>query len=218
MEKIFKVITYLLLILIISIAGTYLINESFFREMIKEDGIVEYTTAFLLLIISILLFVKVIKIGKHKSRTWVVFNLLMALTLFFGFGEEISWGQRIFDVSSGDFFMQNNRQKETNLHNLEINGVKLNKWIFSYALSIVFGVYFLLLLYGYKNMAFVKPIIDKFGIPVAKAKQSIVFIALTVLILAIPSSKKWELWECLFATIIFIAFMDPYNKEEKLIV
>ena len=32
--------------------------------------------------------------------------------------EEISWGQRIFDIQTPDFFMKHNIQRETNLHNL----------------------------------------------------------------------------------------------------
>ena len=61
-------------------------------EIIKEDGLIEYLTALLLLAICILL----------------------ALGLFFGFGEEISWGQRIFEVTANGFFREYNLQGETN--------------------------------------------------------------------------------------------------------
>ena len=42
----------------------------------------------------------------------------MALIFIFGAGEEISWGQRIFNVESSEYFLENNAQGETNLHNM----------------------------------------------------------------------------------------------------
>ena len=45
--------------------------------------------------------------------------LLLALFFFFVFGEEISWGQRIWGIDGGAFFKTMNAQQETNLHNLK---------------------------------------------------------------------------------------------------
>ena len=39
---------------------------------------------------------------------------MFSVAFFFGFGEEISWGQRIFDIESPFFFSENN-QKNTDL-------------------------------------------------------------------------------------------------------
>ena len=44
--------------------------------------------------------------------------------------EEISWGQRIFGIESPEWFLKHNRQVETNVHNLVIYGVNLNKVVF----------------------------------------------------------------------------------------
>ncbi len=49
-----------------------------------------------------------------------VFFLLLALAFFFAFGEEISWGQRIFDFETPESLRQINRQGEFNIHNLNI--------------------------------------------------------------------------------------------------
>jgi hypothetical protein len=46
--------------------------------------------------------------------------LALGLLLFFGAGEEISWGQRIFGWGTPDELAKNNLQGETNLHNLEV--------------------------------------------------------------------------------------------------
>jgi hypothetical protein len=46
--------------------------------------------------------------------------LALALVLFFGAGEEISWGQRIFGWGTPSGVAKANLQGETNLHNLEV--------------------------------------------------------------------------------------------------
>ena len=101
----------------------YYINLDFYKTLVEEDGIIEYMTAFILLVSSMFVFYRLIKIGRSKSIKWVIFNIILVVGLFFGFGEEISWGQRIFSIESNSFFLENNLQKETNLHNLEFNGV-----------------------------------------------------------------------------------------------
>ena len=56
-------------------------------------------------------------IHAFKTSRFRLFYGVLALACFYVVGEEISWGQRIFDVSSPEFFKQHNLQKETNLHN-----------------------------------------------------------------------------------------------------
>ncbi len=188
-----------------------------YDAMVQEDGLVEYTTAIMLLTISIFLLFRLIKVGKTKNTVWIIFNLFMILGLFFGFGEEISWGQRIFSVESGSFFAENNLQGETNLHNLSVNGVKINKIIFSYGFSVIFGTYFLFSLLLFKKSKFTKDLMAKFGIPIPKILHSIVLFITTGIILSIPDSRIWELWECLFVLTFFWVMLDPYNANEKLI-
>ncbi|MBN1952330.1 MAG: hypothetical protein JW801_14110 [Bacteroidales bacterium] len=48
------------------------------------------------------------------------FYLLLALLFFFCFGEEISWGQRIFHVKTPDYISEVNAQQEINIHNLNV--------------------------------------------------------------------------------------------------
>ena len=217
MEKKLQIIIKVLIAFVIATSLTYYFKVSIYKELVKEDGIFEYLTAILLLITSVLLFIKVIKLKNQKKVVWIVFNLFMVLGLFFGFGEEISWGQRIFSVDSGEFFKSNNLQGETNIHNLKLNGVKFNKWIFSYGLSLVFGLYFLVLPFVYKSQDWIKNLIDKFGIPVPRVKQSIMFLVGSILIFTIPSAKKWEIWECLFGLSFLMIILDPFNTEESVV-
>jgi len=218
MKKLFKIAAKLLLLLVLLVIMSFFIDKGLYYEFIMEDGLIEYLTALLLLVISVLLIIKMVKVRYSRGCKWLVFNILIALGLFFGFGEEISWGQRIFEVTSSDFFMENNLQKETNLHNLDINGLKINKWVFSYGFSILFGIYFLLSLVIYKKHEFVKKNIDEFGIPLPKVFHSIIFIVITIAIMIIPDDGKWELWECLFAIVLLMIFLEPYNSAEKLLL
>ena len=200
------------------ISLTYLFQESLYNKLIQEDGVIEYLTALLLLIASVFLFSKVIKIGYSRGYPWFVFHVLMVLGLFFGFGEEFSWGQRIFSIESNDFFLNHNSQDEINIHNLRIKGVNINQLIFSYGFSIIFGVYFLFLLIGYKKNKLIKSIVDKLGIPLPKIKHSLFFVGLSIIIFIIPDDKKWELWECLFVLFFFLILVEPYNSSEKLLI
>lgn len=51
---------------------------------------------------------------KSKFR---VFFVVLALASFYTLMEEISWGQRIFNITPSEFFVKHNLQKETNIHN-----------------------------------------------------------------------------------------------------
>ena len=46
-----------------------------------------------------------------------VFFLLLAMAFIFAAGEEISWGQRIFNFDTPDYWKKLNKQNEFNLHN-----------------------------------------------------------------------------------------------------
>lgn len=205
------------LIIGISISSlVYFFDKNIYEFLIKEDGIYENITALVMLLISILIIIRLIK-TTPKNKQWIVYNVFLAIICFFVFGEEISWGQRIFSIETGDFFSEHNLQGETNLHNLKINGVKLNKLIFSTGLSIVGGFYFLALFPLYKNNNFVKRQADQFGIHIPKLEHTILLVISTIIIVLIPDNKKWELWETVSVLVFFLILLDPFNKKEALL-
>lgn len=57
-------------------------------------------------------------INRKKHQPTVVLCLLLAIILFLMAGEELSWGQRIFNWKTPDLIATYNIQKETNFHNL----------------------------------------------------------------------------------------------------
>ena len=96
------IIAYLFLFLVFGI-GIYYANTDlqYFDEFYtKEDGFAEYGTAFLLFCSSVLLISRFIKLQKYKKNLWKLGILAIALVFIFGAGEEISWGQRIFNIES----------------------------------------------------------------------------------------------------------------------
>lgn len=218
MEKTLKAIVKLLIAGILLSSLTYYTDTSLYKALIREDGPVEYLTAFSLLVASVFLAVKLLKVRYTRGPLWLGFISLMVLGLFFGFGEEISWGQRLFSITSGEFFIENNAQKETNLHNLVVADVKINKLVFSYGFSIVFGFYFLFLLGLYKKHTGVKSIVDRLGVPVPTLQHSLTFLLASLLIFLIPDGKKWELWEGLFGLFFLLILITPYNTHERLLL
>src|SRR5690606_26021664 len=85
-----------------------------------EDGPIENATALFLLIGSITMAIhgfKILSSGKH-ARTIAYAAFAVAIAFFVFAGEEISWGQRIFNIETGEFMQQYNWQNEMNLHNL----------------------------------------------------------------------------------------------------
>ncbi len=117
----------------ISVIAFFLIGYSFtivFPEqgslLTKEDGVVEYSSAFFGLLAAIgflVVYFKGIrrrKTGQNKSQWKNQWFLGLALLAFVTFGEEISWGQRIFNFETPQSVAKINEQNEFNIHNLEM--------------------------------------------------------------------------------------------------
>ena len=131
-------------------------NSEYFKSVFTvEDGFLEWSSVVFLMTAGFYSLQRAIKLkGKNKP--------LMALTAFgiflvcvFGSGEEISWGQRLFNIESTGVFKELNTQGETNLHNLKINGVSINKLIFGKILSLAILIYLLSFYNGNELIQFI---------------------------------------------------------------
>ncbi|TYR37590.1 hypothetical protein FXV77_06220 [Sphingobacterium phlebotomi] len=176
-----------------------------------EDGFVENWTIVPLLGAvgySLYLFFTV-----SRDKTWHFRSVLVLIAVFslFVAGEEISWGQRLFNVESPEFFKDNNAQGETNLHNMVVSGKKVNKIIFSQLLTVVLGVYLLVFPILYRKKHGFKKLIDRFGIPIAQPYQIIACLLLFMSILLIPSGKNAEVLEAGITTLFLLIFLFPRN-------
>lgn len=103
----------------------FFMTEENIMVLTLEDGFFEIMSSiwfFLAGILFLYLFYKS-KIGNDfyilKSKK-NIFLLLLGLLFVFAGGEEISWGQRIFNIETPEVLLEINEQKEINIHNLSI--------------------------------------------------------------------------------------------------
>lgn len=205
---------YILLILLFTI-GIYFAQTDlnfFDTKYAQEDGLVEYATAFFLLFSGCLMLYRLFTLYKFKNILWKLGTLAIAIVFIFGAGEEISWGQRIFNVESSEFFIENNAQGETNLHNLVVGETKINKLIFSQLLTLVLIIYLIVTPILYKKLSAIKKLADTFAVPIVRWHHTAAFLIGTALLIFIPSDRKWEIYELAFSLIFLLIFLNPINK------
>ena len=179
----------------------------------QEDGPVEWGTAIMLFGIFVLSFYHLITLWSTKKILWKLGTFLFVVLFLFAAGEEISWGQRIFGVESGEFFIENNAQGETNLHNLMVGETKINKIIFSQLLFLVMFLYLIITPILYRKFSWFKDLANNFAVPIVKWHHTITFLVVTVFVALNPASRTWEVYELAFGAIFFLIFLGPLNKE-----
>lgn len=182
-----------------------------FREFTREDGLVEWLTVVGLLLGAYVALKRVVVLRHKKGVVFLVASFLLGMVLIFGAGEEISWGQRILGLKSPEYFREHNAQGETNIHNLVLGGVRLNRWVFSIALSVILGCYILLIPFLYRTKNWMKRFVNYFGIPLPRAYQIIAFIAVWVLTELMPDGKRAEIAEEGTALLLFLIVAFPLN-------
>ncbi|MEO6490220.1 MAG: hypothetical protein ABIO04_09795 [Ferruginibacter sp.] len=198
----------------IFIVAAVRIDPGFGMQLLQEDQFVENITSIALFLGAIYVLYKCVKNISSKNYLAGFFQLFVAFALIFMAGEEISWGQRIFHWQTTGLFKKDNLQGETNFHNLKINGVKLNKVIFTYAFTAIGAFVFVICPYLYKKYTGFKNFVNQFGCPLPGYKHSLFLLIGLLFVLLIPDeSKKWELWECDAALIIFWTMIRPLNLD-----
>ncbi len=208
-EWIIMVAMFVLVIIGVIIGFT---NPVYFEEAYtREDGLVENLTAIALFAAAVIVIVKLWR-ARGESTLRTACHVIFALMLIFGAGEEISWGQRIFGWESGEFFLEHNDQKETNLHNLIVNDTKINKFVFGQILTGFLAIYFLVLPFAFRGMKRVRAVVNRMGIPVPRVYQSLLFAVAYSMTLIIPAGRKWELGEMALAAVIVVVVINSYNN------
>ncbi len=96
-------------------------NPESLHRMAQEDEPIETSTAILYGLSSICFLVFACRSDflKERSRLCYFMTIGWALLMFIFMGEEISWGQRIFDIATPDALREINRQHEINIHNMQ---------------------------------------------------------------------------------------------------
>jgi len=243
-----RYVIYILLYLCVIFITIWVLDSPTLNKLGKEDGLFEYLTAIYLLVASAFFFLSYKK-SKLKYQNIQIkpatnyFYLILAIIFFFGFGEEISWGQRILNVKTPEFLTEINVQKEINIHNIELinltdkNG-KLKPFWIRY-LTTIAGLFTLFCLFycilvplAFRYLYFCKKWLQKIHFPIVPIEIGFFFLASWIMyyfsIYMLPSkddeilSSLGEIKECniafLFMVIAFYFLKHvsiPITKKER---
>jgi len=203
-------VVYVILGITMAVAAFWAFYEKqIFADFVQEDSVAEYATAAFFGIMALLCLKRFVSFLKDSRKLPALTWFCLFLMTFFVFGEEISWGQRLFNIQSGEFFKEFNTQDETNLHNLKFNGVSINRLVFSKIVTIAMGIYFLVLPFIVGRIGWMKKLFANFKVPLPKIHHVIALLLCTFIIMVIPVPKNWELWEMAFSFIFFLVLYRP---------
>lgn len=101
----------------------FIFNAKAYNFLSKEDHIIEYLSSISLAITG-LFFLRASAYSKKtmsgKSINWNTFLfVILAIVFLITAGEEISWGQRLFNFRTPEYLGQLNEQNEFNFHNVD---------------------------------------------------------------------------------------------------
>ncbi len=209
------IVYFFILALIAYSLLTLAFAKDLLAALVAEDGPAENLTALMLFGTCVISICRIKQYISLKNYGWIIAYILFAFFFFFAAGEELSWGQRIFNIQSGEFFQQNNLQGETNLHNLQVGEVKINKLIFSQLLFVILLIYFVFLEFLSKKVKFIGNLVRYFNVPLPKLHHTVMMLFSAAIIQGIYYSRHEELLEFVFAAIFFLIFLNPKKLLSK---
>lgn len=183
-------------------------SEDALRDFAREDGPVEYLGAIAYLAAGVA--VMALAFARPRGRLILFF---LGLGLFFVGGEEISWGQRIFDFGTPASLESRNVQGETSLHN--IDGIHGPMWVIGLTVSAgVFVVWPLARLV----VPFVRTLGARFSAPVPSAVPSAIIVSLAVVFYIVQRGLDLgradhflgEVAECLLALVALLFAVEAW--------
>jgi hypothetical protein len=111
-----KIANTVFIILLLASLLFVFINKNVIVSLAREDWILQNATAGFYLLAAVF---NILILGRIKKSPLLRIHLLVLSLLFFVVGmEEISWGQRLFDIETPEALQQINIQNELTLHNI----------------------------------------------------------------------------------------------------
>lgn len=176
-----------------------------------EDGPIEWATAIALLAGAGIAAVTARRPGAGNPALHRLTWIGLAVFCFFAAGEEISWGQRLLGIQSPEFFQSHNAQRETNLHNLVVDGVKVNKLVFSQLMTVAAALFLVALPWLYRRRPAFARLVDAWAVPVPRLRQVIAVVATFAFIAVVPSRERDELLEFGATWLFAMILLFPTN-------
>lgn len=174
------------------------LDQRFFIHLFKEDRLLEWLTFWFILLTGVISAFLARKARRERHKSFWFFTLFAVFFFFFAM-EEISWGQRIFEIESPLFFLINSDQQEINAHNVLQNwgGYRTNRLV-----GQVLFVYGALL--PFIPQRFLKEIFDRFGLVIPGRIQVFGFVLAALLMLPRFSGREEELGEFFFSICLLL--------------
>lgn len=193
---------------------SWMISSDAFAEhwISREDGLLETGTFIALMATALLCLYRAWKLRDERNKRFIGCLVLFAGLLTFGAGEEISWGQRVFRIETPEYFQVNNAQNETNLHNLVVAGVSVNKLIFGKLLALGVVCFLIPLPILYRRSASFAKWVDRFAIPVPRTYHVVAVLVIIAVVETSPVKKRGEINEYALGSIAFLLFLNPLNR------
>lgn len=191
--------------------------EDFVERFAVEDGFVEWGTSIALFIAFIVSVRRYFRSQQRFKLRGKLILLFVAFVCIFGAGEEISWGQRVFNIETPETWKERNAQEEFNLHNLtfEWNGeeIKINKLVFGRGLTLALITYLFIMGPLYRRRPGFRRFIDRLGIPIATVPQTIAYLVVVAFVeTLIDSPKRGEMTEFAGSLVFLLNIAFPYNR------
>ncbi|MCK0149652.1 hypothetical protein MWU54_06435 [Marivita sp. S6314] len=190
-------------------------KQLFFTYFGAEDSLIENITAVALVISGLILLRRAINARHAVTRGALALGVVYGLLYIWAGGEEISWGQRIIGFESPAYFQENNDQQEFTFHNLVIGGVKLDELIFGPVLSYIILSYLIVLPVLWPRVTWVQTLTQRMMIPVPRLQHAGFALVVTLIIPLLNESRRWEVYECIFALLSMAIFLYPANPVEN---
>jgi len=192
------------------------VNKTWFEQKyVVEDGFIEDLTLIPLTVLTITSLLYLARFTRKKNAWFFLTYLGIAFGSFFVLGEEISWGQRIFHFKTSEFFEEHNSQDEENIHNLVLDGEKLNKIIFTDVLVAGVAIYLVGFPWFYGRNDRFKKFIDDSGVPIPTLYQIISSLLVFGLSFLTFDSKGAELLEFGGCAMFMLIVLYPLNSAAR---
>ena len=176
-------------------------------RLLAEDGIVEWMQYLCFMAIAGMLGFVFMERWKEPGTGKLELLALGGLTLLVAAAamEEISWFQRVLKIASPEFFLQNNRQAETNLHNLAMGSGSLHKNVLLKLILVAGLTHNLVLPFLARSRPGLQRWVEKMGLYLPPLGASVIYVALVAAShLLTDHPRKGELGE-MFGAVHYLA-------------
>ncbi|MCY4260904.1 MAG: hypothetical protein OXC91_11640 [Rhodobacteraceae bacterium] len=219
MSKIEKLIlTHTAIVFLLGVVIAIVNPDYFGAHYIDEDGFLEWLTVLALGTITVVLVLRFRAEAANMTVRQKITLIGLAILAAFGAGEEISWGQRLFAIETPEALRVINRQDETNIHNLVIGRINVNKTIFSKGILLTFLIYLGVITPLWHRSPRARAFLDSWGVPIPKRYQWASYLAIIILVegvinlLSPGSGKRGELTEFAVPMIVALNIFYPLNQ------